>query len=211
MAVIAASMADEVNNVIKLIDNGSTVEQIIDRYVEETRKIRFDGDGYSDAWKQEAKKRGLYVNEKFAELYTFLDTEQELFTKLGVTSPEENVARAEIAKTKYMSLVEIEVDTLVYISRRHIIPHAMNYLSSIAGDFESGALKSYYRDVSSKLDTTITEINKIEENKKAKSSKLEGCQFLREQVARVGGLITELMKVLPPNPSFPDQSEFLNL
>lgn len=105
MAVIAASMADEVNNVIKLLEGGQSVDQIIEKYVAETRKIRFDGDGYSQAWRDEAKKRGLYVNEKFAELYTFLDTEQELFTKIGVTTPEENVARAEIAKSKYMTLV----------------------------------------------------------------------------------------------------------
>ena len=211
MAVIAASMADEVNNVIKLLEGGQSVDQIIDKYVVETRKIRFDGDGYSKEWREEAKRRGLYVNEKFADLYNFLDTEQELFTKIGVTTPEENVARAEIAKSKYMTLVEIEVDTLVYIARRHIIPHALKYLQGIAGDFETAALKSYYRSVSDKIDSVVSEINKLEENKKAKSSELAGCQFLREEVGRVGEVVTTLIEVLPPNPNFPDQSEFLNL
>jgi glutamine synthetase len=72
MAVIAATMCSEVEEVIKLLDSGKTVEQVIESYVEQTRKIRFDGNGYSKEWREEAKKRGLYVNEKFSELYTFL-------------------------------------------------------------------------------------------------------------------------------------------
>lgn len=47
MAVIAATMCGEIEEVSKLLDNGKTIDEIIATYAKETQKIRFDGDGYS--------------------------------------------------------------------------------------------------------------------------------------------------------------------
>lgn len=46
---------------------------MIKELVEETRAIRFEGNGYSEEWKIEAKLRGLYVNEDFTEIYSFME------------------------------------------------------------------------------------------------------------------------------------------
>ena len=57
-------------------------------YEKETRKIRYEGNGYSAEWKEEAKKRGLHVNEKFVDLLNFFDTEQKVFEEVGASTPE---------------------------------------------------------------------------------------------------------------------------
>jgi glutamine synthetase len=88
MAVIGATMAAEIQEVIKLLDSGKKLDEIIALYTKETQVVRFEGDGYSKEWKEEAKKRGLHVNEKFVDLYKFLDSEQEVFVKVGACSPE---------------------------------------------------------------------------------------------------------------------------
>jgi glutamine synthetase len=66
MAVVAATMTAEVKETIKLLESGKSVKEIIAIYQKETQKIRFEGNGYSEEWKEEAKRRGLYVNEKFS-------------------------------------------------------------------------------------------------------------------------------------------------
>jgi len=55
-------MAAEIQEVIKLLDSGKTIDDVITLYNKETKVVRFEGDGYSKEWKEEAKKRGLHVN-----------------------------------------------------------------------------------------------------------------------------------------------------
>jgi glutamine synthetase len=66
MATIAATVAHEVNKVKARLDNGETVQSIIDDLHAKTLNIRFDGNGYSTEWPVEAEKRGIYVNKKFS-------------------------------------------------------------------------------------------------------------------------------------------------
>lgn len=210
MAVIGATMAAEIQEVIKLLDSGKSLDDIIAFYNKETKVVRFEGDGYSKEWKEEAKKRGLHVNEKFVDLYKFLDSEQEVFTKVGACSPEENEARAEIYKSNYMGEVLIEVDTLIYIARRNVLPHAFEYLKTVSS-VPGVVLEGYGNDIKQKIEKVVSNINQLEKNKSAKSESLNGCQELREEVAKVSEDVTALMASLPNNPKFPDQSEFLDL
>lgn len=62
MAVIAATMADAIKEVSVKLDSGIALETIISEMREETKAIRFSGNGYSKEWVEEAKERGLYVN-----------------------------------------------------------------------------------------------------------------------------------------------------
>lgn len=110
-----------------------------------------------------------------------------------------------------MGIVQIEVDTLIYIARRHIIPQGFAYLKTITGDLQSAGLDSYYRDVKNRLENTVTEIAKLENYRKTHSDTLSGCQKMREEVHRVGDIVTSLITFLPKNENFPDMSEFLNL
>jgi len=109
-----------------------------------------------------------------------------------------------------MDEVLIEVDTLMYIARRNVIPHAYNYLQTTVA-IKGAVLDSYTKDITTKMESVITAINNLEKNKSQKADSLNGCQELREEVAKVSEVVTTLMAALPNNPKFPDQSEFLDL
>lgn len=70
MAVISATLAKEFQDAEKKIrEGGYTINSLIEELLKDTQPIRFEDDGYSHEWAEEAKKRGLYVNESFCELY----------------------------------------------------------------------------------------------------------------------------------------------
>ena len=60
-----------------------------------------------------------------------------------------------------MDLVVIEVDTLIYIARRHIVPHAYGYLKTISGDYKSSVLDRDVKKVKDQLEKVITTIEKL--------------------------------------------------
>ena len=60
---------------------------------EETRPVRFSGNGYSQEWIEEAKKRGLYVNEKFYENYLNYKESGKVFVDLGICKEAEVEAK----------------------------------------------------------------------------------------------------------------------
>ena len=74
-----------------------------------------------------------------------------------------------------MGEVQIEVDTLSYIARRHLIPQAINYINASSHN-QSSVLSAYTKDISSKLEKVIEGVNKLEVDKKVKETTLSGCQ-----------------------------------
>jgi len=62
MAVISATLSSEFQKVIKQLDEGKNTDDIINQLQKDTQAVRYDGNGYSQEWATEAKKRGLYVN-----------------------------------------------------------------------------------------------------------------------------------------------------
>lgn len=131
MAVIAATLAKEMNLAQARLDKGETLDSIIADLTEATRPIRFDGDGYSAAWVEEAKKRGIYVNEEFIENYSNMDQIQDLFVEIGACLPIEISSRSEVLKELYIKTVFTELTTLIEVAHKHVIPNAYNYIAKI--------------------------------------------------------------------------------
>ena len=138
MIVMNAIMAKQLRifkqEVDDLIENkglkkDEAIFNILREYIKQSKNIMFEGDGYSDDWEKEAKKRGLNnlkttpealkneVNKKFIELYE----------DLGIYSHREFEARNEIKLEKYSTVIDIEARVLGDIARNHIIPAALNY------------------------------------------------------------------------------------
>lgn len=67
MTVILSTIGFELEKIGAQLDQGKSIREVIDGLVDETAAIRFEGDGYSENWVKEAKKRGLYVNTRFTE------------------------------------------------------------------------------------------------------------------------------------------------
>ena len=100
--------------------------------IKEISPVLFEGDGYSDAWLQEAKKRGLYHAQNTPEaLQAYVDKKNiALFEELSVLSERELNARLNVDLEQYIS-PQIEGRTLGDLSRNHIIPTGIKYLNTL--------------------------------------------------------------------------------
>ncbi|MFM7340366.1 MAG: glutamine synthetase type III, partial [Bacteroidota bacterium] len=94
------------------------------------KRIIFNGDGYSDEWKAEAKLRGLLNMPDTMSAIPHLDSEHHiaLFTKHHVLSQRELEARAEVMFDHYFKTINIEGETTEWIASTMILPAAMSVL-----------------------------------------------------------------------------------
>ena len=112
---------------------------------EETQPVRYDGDGYSQEWKEEAKKRGLYVNESFSELLTRIDKEVDVFVQIGACTKSEIQAKCEVMREMYHLTVDAEAKALINVAGQKIVPRAMKYLDAVENGLKSSSkhVKAY--------------------------------------------------------------------
>ncbi len=97
--------------------------------IRECKAIRFDGNGYSEEWCKEAKRRGLDCETSTPlVLDRYLDSKSlELFANMGVYSAKEVEARTEIKWEQYVKKIQIEARVLGDITMNNIIPVASKY------------------------------------------------------------------------------------
>lgn len=109
------------------------IYEVLKAYIKTSKPIRFDGNGYSDAWKAEAARRGLDCENSVPLQYdAYLHPETiELFTSMGVLSRKELEARNEVKWEVYIKKVQIEARVLGDLSLNHIIPVAVHYQSML--------------------------------------------------------------------------------
>ena len=106
---------------------------ILKLYIKESKAIRFEGDGYGDAWKEEAAKRGL-TNEpstpRALDAYVS-DATLKMFETLNVMSKREAEARHEILLESYFMKIQIESRVLGDLAGNHIVPTAIKYQNTL--------------------------------------------------------------------------------
>lgn len=106
---------------------------ILREYIKETKAILFEGDGYSEAWEQEAAKRGLSNYKTTPKALKAKVSEQtlQLFEEMNVMNHVEVEARYEIELEEYTKKIQIEGRVLGDISRNHVIPTAIRYQNTL--------------------------------------------------------------------------------
>lgn len=187
-SIVAKQLKDFKVEVDALIDKkglkkDEAIFNVLREYIKETKAILFEGDGYSDAWEKEAKKRGL-SNHKTTPKALKVKISKEaikLYEELGVMNHVEVEARYEIELEEYTKKIQIEGRVLGDIARNHVIPTAIRYqnmlienvkgLKEIFGkDFEKIAKEqiSLIKDISSHIEAINHNVDEmIEERKKA--------------------------------------------
>ena len=105
------------------------------------KPIRFDGNGYSDEWVEEATRRGLDVEKSCPVIFErYLDAESiKMFESLGVMTQKELEARNEVKWETYTKKIQIEARVLGDLSMNHIIPVATRYQSQLLTNVENMA------------------------------------------------------------------------
>ncbi|NDA62059.1 MAG: glutamine synthetase type III [Chitinophagia bacterium] len=141
MTVLNTIMADTLKqfklDVDALIEKGDKKEiaimHVIQRYIVESKKVLFEGDGYSQEWHEEAARRGL-PNVKTTPLALdamVTEKAKHLFESNGVYTHEELEARHEIELEKYTKKVQIESRIMGDLAINHILPAAIRYQNEL--------------------------------------------------------------------------------
>ena len=110
------------------------VQNIIRDIMEKHGRIIYNGNNYSDKWKEEAEKRGLPNLPSFVEACSALKNEKniKLLAKHGVLTEAEISARLETSYETYAKTVNLEAQVMTHMAFRRIIPSVNSYISSLA-------------------------------------------------------------------------------
>lgn len=110
------------------------VRKIVRRVMQQHKRIIFNGDGYSEAWTEEAKRRGLLnLPTTVDALPRYLDQKNvELFTSHKIYTEAEMEARYETIIEEYSKTLNIEALTMSEMVRRDILPAVSGYVASLA-------------------------------------------------------------------------------
>lgn len=134
-AAVAAQLEDFADAVDARVANGEdrdhAILQEVKKLLRESAAIHFDGNGYSDEWKEEAARRGLDVETSAPLMYdSYMKPESvKMFEKTGVLSKKEIEARNEVKWEMYTKKIQIESRVLGDLAINHIIPAAVRYQS----------------------------------------------------------------------------------
>ena len=132
-AAVAESLKVFRSRVDALTGKGEELDKalltVIREFLEEARPVMFEGNGYSDEWLEEARRRGLTpVTNVPVAFQAFRKPESvQLFTETGVLSPNEIEARVEVQEETYVKKLQIEARVIGDICLNHVIPAAVNY------------------------------------------------------------------------------------
>lgn len=213
--VLNTIVAEELKQFADILEKSSNFDEDLNTVIKDTirdhKRIIFNGNNYSDAWIEEAEKRGL-LNLKTTPdaLPYFVHTKNiELFTKHHVFSESELYSRYEILMENYCKTIHIEALTMIDMVKKYIIPSVLSYqgeISEIANskkqlnpnlkcELEEKLLSKLSRlgnYLYAKLDTLETSVL----NAKTHSDLLESAKYYRESIfinmQHLRGIVDEL-------------------
>ena len=152
--IVAETLKTFKKDVDALIDKGEKKEvaimQVIQKYVVESKKVLFEGDGYSEAWAKEAEKRGLpNVKTTPLALDAYVTAKsKKLFESNDIYSHSELEARHEIMLEDYIKKVQIEARIMGELATTFIFPSAVKYqnilINNVKGLKDAGLKDSAY-------------------------------------------------------------------
>lgn len=136
-AAVADQLASFADKVEKTTASGKSLEKAlldeIRMLIAESKPIHFDGNGYSDEWKEEAARRGLDIETSAPLMYDayLLPQTVEMFARAGVFNKLELEARNEVKWEMYTKKIQIEARVLGDLAINHILPAATRYQSTL--------------------------------------------------------------------------------
>ena len=132
--IVAEAFAEACDVLEKADDFDMAVHDLIKKYATEHQRIIFNGNGYADAWVEEAERRGLPNIKSMVEAVPALVTEDtvSMFEKFKVFTKAELESRVEIKYENYSKAINIEARTMIDMASKQIIPAIIKYTKSLA-------------------------------------------------------------------------------
>jgi glutamine synthetase len=132
--IVAEAFSEACDVLEKADDFEMAVHDLIKEYTTEHQRIVFNGNGYSDAWVEEAGRRGLPNIKSMVDAIPSLVTEKavSLFEKFGVFTKAELESRVEIEFEAYAKAINIEARTMIDMASKQVIPAVIKYTTALA-------------------------------------------------------------------------------
>lgn len=170
-AIVANQLIEFKAEVDKQIKKGTKKDlallNVVRKYIKESKAIRFEGNGYSQEWEEEAHKRGLSnikTTPKALDVYVSKKTE-ELFERLGIFNKREGEARHEILLENYYKKIQIEARVIGEIVNSLIAPAVFDYqndlITNVKGLKELGFKEAAYSSQANLIERISNHINTI--------------------------------------------------
>lgn len=173
VAEVLCCFADELE---KADDFENALHNLIKRVIKEHKRIIFNGNGYDDAWIAEAKSRGLLNLQSTPDCLPYMlhDKNVALFTKHGVYSEAEIKAHYEIKNEKYCKYLNIEVLTMIDMTKKDILPCVSRQIHELADTYAAKKAISNSIDVSYEA-TIISKLSSLSAKAFEAVRELEEC------------------------------------
>ena len=177
--IVADAFAEACDVLEKADDFDLAVHDLIKKYATEHQRVVFDGNGYSDAWVEEAERRGLPNIRSMVEAIPALTTDKaiNMFEKFKVFTKAELESRAEIKFESYAKAINIEARTMIDMASKQIIPAIIKYTKDLADTVV--AVKEAGADASVQAELLTEVSGLLAETKKA----LEALKVVTDQAA----------------------------
>ncbi len=146
------------------------LQVLIKREITAHWRILFNGNGYGEAWVKEAEQRGLKNYRTTPDsMEHYLDSKNlELFERQGIYSKVEMKSHYDVKLEKYCQVLNIEVETMIEMVNKDIVPSGFNFLNKLADTYSKlsgvGAEYKAGKNLIHKVDRLLTEIEEKKEN-----------------------------------------------
>jgi len=177
-AIMGKQLTDFKAEVDKLVKDGEVKEgaimRVLRQYITDSKKVLFEGDGYSEAWEKEAKKRGLSNVKTTPYALDFYNSKKakEVLVNTGIYTDRELEARVEILHHSYVLKIDAEARIIADIATNQIMPAALTYMNNlllnIKGLKEAGvaatsskAQKEIVTEIATRVNAIKTAVDKM--------------------------------------------------
>ena len=162
-AIVAEAFSEAADILEKAEDFDMAVHDLIKEYMTDHQRIIFNGNGYSEEWVEEAKRRGLPNYKSMVEAVETLVTDKaiKLFGKFGIFRESELHSRAEVLYETYSKSINIEALTAIDMASKQIIPAIVKYTKTLADTViavtEAGADATVQKDMLAEASALLKE------------------------------------------------------
>ena len=213
MTVLNTIVAEQLNGFKEAVDarikggdkKDDALLKELQRLIKEHKDIRFEGNGYGDAWVKEAKKRGLSnLSDTPTALAVWGRKEvSDLFSSLGVLTPEELHARQEVEYENYIMKRQIEARVAGDMATNIVLPSAIAYqnmlienisgLSDVFGK-DAKSMTTGQREVLSEVSNAVSALHKATSKLRAERSQINKIEDIAKRAVKYGSVVTPLIE-----------------
>lgn len=194
----------------------AALQDILHDIIKKHKKIIFNGDNYTDAWKNEANKRGLPHITKTPDCIKKIEQDTKImamFAKHCVLSKEEFCSRNDIAQEIYEKIITIERDCAITMTKTMILPAAVSYMHDLFNtlritkstdkNIPLSSITKYAKELAHKIDKAFMKLNQLESYNNEHST-IDSIKAMNELRIAIDELEKFIPKDMWPLPTYAD-------